>query len=43
VGTVRAECLDWTLIIGRRHLERVLVPGAPYRFFGRSEMLCIEA
>jgi putative transposase len=24
VGTVRAECLDWLLIIGRRHLERVL-------------------
>jgi len=24
VGTVRAECLDWTLIMGRRHLERVL-------------------
>jgi transposase InsO family protein len=24
VGTVRAECLDWTLIFGRRHLERVL-------------------
>ena len=24
VGTVRAECLDWTLIQGRRHLERVL-------------------
>jgi hypothetical protein len=23
-GTVRAECLDWTLIQGRRHLERVL-------------------
>jgi putative transposase len=22
--TVRAECLDWLLIIGRRHLERVL-------------------
>ena len=22
VGTVRAECLDWTLILGRRHLER---------------------
>src|SRR5207249_11915225 len=24
VGTVRRECLDWMLIIGRRHLERVL-------------------
>jgi putative transposase len=24
VGTVRAECLDWILIQGRRHLERVL-------------------
>jgi hypothetical protein len=24
VGTVRAERLDWTLILGRRHLERVL-------------------
>lgn len=24
VGTARAECLDWTLIYGRRHLERVL-------------------
>src|SRR6266568_6561271 len=24
VGTVRAECLDWTLILGRRHLDRVL-------------------
>jgi putative transposase len=24
VGTVRAECLDWSHIIGRRHLERVL-------------------
>ncbi len=22
--TVRAECLDWTMIVGRRHLERVL-------------------
>jgi putative transposase len=24
VRTVRTECLDWLLIIGRRHLERVL-------------------
>jgi len=24
VGTARAECLDWTLIYGRRHLDRVL-------------------
>jgi transposase InsO family protein len=24
VRTVRAECLDWLLIVGRRHLERVL-------------------
>jgi transposase InsO family protein len=24
VRTVRTECLDWTLILGRRHLERLL-------------------
>jgi transposase InsO family protein len=24
VGTVRRECLDWVLVIGRRHLEQVL-------------------
>jgi hypothetical protein len=24
VGTVRAECLDWLLVVGRRHLERTL-------------------
>jgi transposase InsO family protein len=24
VRTVRRECLDWTLVRGRRHLERVL-------------------
>ena len=24
VGSVRAECLDWILVRGRRHLERVL-------------------
>jgi putative transposase len=24
VRTVRAECLDWTLVLGRRHLKHVL-------------------
>jgi len=24
VGTLRAEWLDWTLVFGRRHLERIL-------------------
>jgi putative transposase len=24
VRTIRAECLDWLLIVGRRHLEHVL-------------------
>src|SRR5712692_4404868 len=24
VGTLRAECLGWTLVFGRRHLERTL-------------------
>lgn len=24
VGTVRRKCLDWVLVLGRRHLERVL-------------------
>ena len=30
VGTVRRECLDWLLIVGRRHLERVLAEYADY-------------
>jgi transposase InsO family protein len=25
VGTLRRECLDWTLVLGRRHLETVLI------------------
>jgi len=24
VGTVRAECLDWLLVVGRRHLDQIL-------------------
>ncbi len=24
IATIRAECLDWTLILGRRHLDRTL-------------------
>ena len=24
IGTVRAECLDWLLMVGREHLEQVL-------------------
>ena len=24
MGTVRRECLDWLLVVGQRHLERVL-------------------
>lgn len=24
VGTIRRECMDWTLMLGRRHLESVL-------------------
>ena len=24
IETMRAECLDWTLILGRRHLDRTL-------------------
>jgi transposase InsO family protein len=24
IATIRAECLDWTLVLGRRHLDRTL-------------------
>ena len=41
VRTVRAECLDWTLVLGRRHLTRVLRTyvghynrGRPHRSLG---------
>ncbi len=41
IATVRAECLDWTLILGRRHLDRTLATytthynrGWPHRALG---------
>jgi len=35
VRTVRTECLDWTLIFGRHHLERVLLVYATHYNAGR--------
>jgi putative transposase len=35
VRTVRAECLDWILVLGRRHLERVLWVYASHYNAGR--------
>ena len=35
VRTVRRECLDWTLVVGRRHLERVLCEYAAHYNAGR--------
>jgi putative transposase len=35
VRTVRSECLDWTIIRGRRHLERVLRAYAAHYNRGR--------
>jgi putative transposase len=34
VQTVRAECLDWTLVLGRRHLLRIL--GAYVRHYNQQ-------
>jgi putative transposase len=41
IETIRAECLDWTLILGRRHLDRTLRTytahynrGRPHRALG---------
>jgi putative transposase len=43
VGTARRECLDWILVLGRRHLERVLRSyvehynrGRPHRGIART-------
>lgn len=35
VRTVRAECLDWILVFGRRHLERLLWVYASHYNAGR--------
>jgi putative transposase len=35
VGTARRECLDWVLIFGRRHLERVLAEFVDHYNSGR--------
>jgi transposase InsO family protein len=49
VRTVRTECLDWTLVRGRRHLERVLHAYArhyngrrPHRGLGLAAPECPE-
>jgi hypothetical protein len=35
IATVRAECLDWTLILGRRHLDRMIRTYAEHYNRGR--------
>jgi putative transposase len=35
VETMRAECLDWTLILGRRHLDRTIRAYAEHYNRGR--------
>jgi transposase InsO family protein len=46
IETIRAECLDWTLILGRRHLDRTLRTyvehynrGRPHRSLGLASPL----
>jgi putative transposase len=46
IETIRAECLDWTLILGRRHLDRTLRTyaehynrGRPHRALGLASPL----
>jgi hypothetical protein len=46
IETIRAECLDWTLILGRRHLDRTLRiyaehynRGRPHRALGLASPL----
>ncbi len=35
IETIRVECLDWTLILGRRHLDRTLRTYAEHYNRGR--------
>jgi putative transposase len=35
VRTVRAECLDWTLVVNGRHLRRVLTAYLEHYYAGR--------
>jgi transposase InsO family protein len=43
VGTLRRECLDWILIVNRRHLERVLsVYTAHYNRHRPHRSLCLQ-
>jgi len=46
IETIRAECLDWTLVLGRRHLDRTLRiyaehynRGRPHRALGLAPPL----
>jgi transposase InsO family protein len=50
VGTVHRECLDWMLIFGRRHLERVLAEyiahyndHRPHRALGQRSPLTMDS
>jgi putative transposase len=50
IETMRAECLDWTLIWGRRHLDRTLRTyaehynrGRPHRALGLASPLAAAA
>jgi transposase InsO family protein len=50
IETIRAECLDWTLILGRRHLDRTLRTyvdhynrGRPHRALGLAPPLAAAA
>jgi len=37
IETIRAECLDWTVILGRRHLDRTLRTSVEHYNRGRPQ------